>query len=230
MPGVGCRRVLGTVSLWVAVLMLGLVLRKYLVITAIARGTSMLDTVQAGDVLLAVRPTWLGRATGLTYARGDSWARNDLVLARLPERMSVGDLRVVKRILGLPGETVEMRAGQLYVNDHTIDEPYARTDSLRLNGASIAMQWQIDYVKRPSMRGFFPTNEDWGPIVVPTDKYFLLGDNRQHSQDSREFGFFASSDLLGRVVGVLVSHSGDCCTPRRLWRGARLERTLRRLH
>jgi signal peptidase I len=78
----------------------------------------------------------------------------------------------LKRLIGLPGETIEIRDGKLYINDKLLDEPYIK-ESMRGSSSSIAL----------------------GP-----DKYYVLGDNRNNSSDSRAFGSISSKDILGRVT------------------------------
>ena len=77
----------------------------------------------------------------------------------------------LKRLIGLPGETVEIRAGKVYINGEVLDEPY---------------------IKEPA-----PSNL---PVrIVEADRYFVLGDNRNNSADSRAFGSIPSESILGRV-------------------------------
>ena len=77
----------------------------------------------------------------------------------------------VKRVIGTPGDTVEIRLGQVFVNGHEIDEPY------------------VTYLDR--------RNEP--PITVPPDSYFVLGDNRRHSSDSRDWGLVPADSIIGRA-------------------------------
>jgi len=94
--------------------------------------------------------------------------RGDVVVLRLPER---GPELLIKRVLALPGETVRIRDGQVYINDQPIDEPY---------------------VERPSTSSF-------GPTTVPEGHVFVLGDNRGASNDSRAFGPVSMDRIVGRA-------------------------------
>ena len=89
--------------------------------------------------------------------------------------------RVVKRLVGLPGETIEVRLergdGYVYINGRKLDEPYVR-DERRV--ASVAMK----------------------PQKIPADHYFMMGDNRSQSCDSREWGSVPRDDLIGPVFAV----------------------------
>ncbi|BAU15749.1 leader peptidase I (plasmid) [Leptolyngbya sp. NIES-3755] len=77
----------------------------------------------------------------------------------------------IKRVVGLPGETVEIRNGRVYVNGAILDETYVATPS-----------------------------KPWNPVLVPPDSYLVLGDNRNNSFDSRYWGFVPRSSIIGRAV------------------------------
>lgn len=94
--------------------------------------------------------------------------RGDIIVLRLPNRQSDP---LIKRVIGLPGETVEITDGKVIINGEVLDEPY-------LN--------QSTYQGMP-------------PRVVPADEVFVLGDNRGFSNDSRAFGFVPFSDIIGRA-------------------------------
>jgi len=94
--------------------------------------------------------------------------RGDIIVLRLPNRTSDP---LIKRVVGLPGETVEITNGRVLINGQVLDEPY-------LN--------QFTYQGMP-------------PRVVPPNEVFVLGDNRGFSNDSRAFGFVPFSDIIGRA-------------------------------
>ena len=102
----------------------------------------------------------------------------------------------VKRLVGLPGDTLAMVAGRLRRNGRTVDEPYA---------------WHEEPLDGPDR-----TRNDWGPLVVPDGKFFVLGDNRDSSLDSRYWGFVAADQLLGEVGRVYFSR--DPATGAIRWR------------
>lgn len=95
--------------------------------------------------------------------------RGDLVVFRSPMHP---DVRLVKRVVGLPGEVVELRNGRVYVDDITLDEPYAATSS------------------REETRSFPRLKED---------EYFVMGDNRSQSHDSRFWGPVPLKNMIGKV-------------------------------
>jgi signal peptidase I len=91
----------------------------------------------------------------------------------------------IKRVIGLPGESVEIRQGIVYVNGHAIDEPYVPAQ--------------------------YEDMSDFGPLRVPKDSYFVMGDHRISSNDSRVFGPVASKFIYGRAVFAYwpVDHFGS---------------------
>jgi signal peptidase I len=110
----------------------------------------------------------------------------------------------VKRVVGAAGDTVAMRAGVLSVDQRPVSEPYA------VHGGEAEIgdrqfTWQRAFVPDSLRAGYIPTLATWGPIVVPHGAYFMLGDNRGESMDSRYHGFVADSEVLGRPVMIVVS-------------------------
>ena len=81
--------------------------------------------------------------------------------------------QLVKRVIGVPGDTVEIRAGSVYVTGIPLREPYIA-----------------------SLRGI---REDIGPVKVSEGHYFVMGDNRLHSNDSRDWGLIARDDIVGKI-------------------------------
>ena len=94
--------------------------------------------------------------------------RGDIVVLKSPQQSSE---LLIKRVIGLPGETVEIRQGQVYINGQELDEPYLE----RFSGGN------------------------WGPIIIPPLQVFVLGDNRSFSNDSRAFGMVPIENIVGRA-------------------------------
>jgi len=86
----------------------------------------------------------------------------------------------IKRIIGLPGETVEVKDGMVYVNSRRLSEPYVISDSK------------------------MPLERDYPAVTLGNDEYFMFGDNRDHSSDSREIGPVPKVNIQGRVAVVLL--------------------------
>lgn len=102
--------------------------------------------------------------------------RGDVVIFRAPEER---EKDYVKRIIGLPGERVKITNGNIYINDVPLPELYLENSNLTNPGS------------------FLKTNQDF---LIPDDEYFVLGDNRLHSSDSREWGTAVSADIIGKVL------------------------------
>ena len=136
---------------------------SHLVVTAVeVKGVSMYPTLTAGDRLLLNRFAYLHREP----------LRGEMVVLKDPE---TGDL-IVKRIVGLPCETVVMQNESAFVNGHRLTEPYAAITTGKMD-------------KMPLGKA----------TVVPRDHYFVLGDNRSRSLDSRVFGPVPRSSILGVI-------------------------------
>lgn len=151
---------------------LAFVIRYYLVQPFIVEGSSMYPRFQTNDYLLVDK---------LSY-RLQEPKRGDIVVFRYPNNESVN---YVKRIIGMPGEKVRIQNGRVSIinKDHPqgmlLDESYTNgKDSTFINFNS------PDAIEFP----------------VPQSSYFVLGDNRRASSDSREWGFLPERDLIGRVV------------------------------
>jgi signal peptidase I len=120
----------------------------------------------------------------------------------------------VKRLLGLPGDTVEMRAQRLYVNRRLLDEPYVRQRDHVPDAYDASMFWQCDHRPSNSRRRCRPTRDTWGPVVVPPAQFLVLGDNRADSEDSRYWGFVGRDAIKGRPL--FIYYSFDASRPRAL--------------
>ena len=197
---------------WTKSLALGftifLVLRIFLLQTWVITSGSMEGTLLVGDLLVlnkmaygAPVPGTSFRMPGYTDPR-----RGDVVVFRAQH----DTLDVIKRLVGLPGDTIEMRGGTLFINARRQVEPYVRHTAPDGNGTHPWMSWQHQYligdVDRNSYR---PTRDDWGPLVVPDNRFFLLGDNRDQSLDSRFWGFLDPARVKGKAALVYYSYHRD---------------------
>lgn len=188
------------------------VLRSFLVQTFVITSGSMEDTLLVGDMLMVNRAA-IGSPlpfTGLHLPGYSEPHRLDVLVFDPPHEES---LKLVKRLIGLPGDTLQMRNRTLYINGAAQDEPY-------LKHADIAdemhpwMVWQRDYLAPGVDRdGYAPTRDNWGPIVIPEDRYFMLGDNRETSLDSRYWGLLEGWRLEGRAVFIYFSYNKESYRP-----------------
>jgi signal peptidase I len=121
---------------------------------------------------------------------------------------------LVKRIVGLPGDTLLMRRGQLIVNGRPIPSPnaFVLPDSIADVPQAI-FGWQHKIEIRGSRFGppiTAPSVHEWGPLVVPAGTYFMMGDNRDDSVDSRYYGPVPRANLRGTPMFVYYSYDSDC--------------------
>lgn len=141
---------------------IAVLINSFVIVNATVPTGSMENTIMPGDRIIALR---------LTYYVS-SPERGDIVVFRYPDDESV---LYVKRVIGLPGETVEVKDGEVYINnsDTPLDDSFVKEQPLG----------------------------DFGPYEVPDDCYFMMGDNRNNSQDSRYWvnKYVEKDKILGKV-------------------------------
>jgi signal peptidase I len=169
---------------------------------------SMRPTLLEGDVVLVNRLAYdlkLPLTDVVLLPLGEP-KRGDVVTFSSP----VGGTRLIKRIVGLPGDRVAMRDGQLVLNGR----PQDCRDTQR-HGETLAQGWVVDALRatedldgRPHAVQHLPglaARRDFAEITVPAGHYFMLGDNRDNSEDSRFIGSVPREKLIGRAHRVLVA-------------------------
>jgi signal peptidase I len=140
-------------------------------------------------------------------------SRTEIAVYRSPDARD-GHPTVVKRILGLPGDTLYMRGGLLYVNGAPENPTYVNPSPAR-PGADEShpdFVWQKRFEVRGSRFGEAPadaTHDNWGPVLVPPEHFFSLGDNRYNSKDARYYGFVPYENLRGRPLFIYLSIDFD---------------------
>ena len=107
--------------------------------------------------------------------------RFDVVILKAPDE----NVEYIKRVIGMPGDTIEMKSGVLYINGKKVDQPFINTEAL---------------VKQTVFMDDFTLESLTGESKVPEGKYFVLGDNRGVSKDSRMIGFIDRSAIEGKAV------------------------------
>jgi signal peptidase I len=119
-------------------------------------------------------------------------------------------VKVVKRVIGAPGDTLQMKSAVLWRDGVAQQEPYVEhVDSLG-DTSTPEMEWQLSYVLPAVNRAkYHPTRDNWGPLVVPPGQYFVMGDNRDNSYDSRYWGFVPRNVIRGRPLFVYYSFDND---------------------
>lgn len=144
-------------ALIIAVL-IALFLKTFIFATSIVEGESMEPTLESGERVIFNKLIYLI----------DKPKRGDIVIIEHPTK------NYVKRVIALPGETIEMKNHLLYIDGEHYDETFISEKAINHTG-------------------------DFGPVEVPEDSYFVMGDNRAISKDSRNgLGFIKEEDIIGR--------------------------------
>jgi signal peptidase I len=170
---------------------------------------SMNPTILEGDLIYVDKLAYDLRVP-LTFSRLAEWSqpqRGDIVVCFSPDDKT----RLVKRIIGLPGDTIESRANVLYINGrplhyHRNANNYAEQLPSRLKNRAVLATEDIDGCEHavmsiPSIRAM----RSFGPVTVPQGSYFVMGDNRDLSRDSRSFGFIERKVIVGKARAVIIS-------------------------
>ncbi|MCR5421334.1 MAG: signal peptidase I [Lachnospiraceae bacterium] len=152
---------------WILILeiavVVAVVVNMFLIVNAVIPSASMETTIMTGDRIFGNR---------LAYNNHDP-ERGDIVIFKFPDDESQ---LFIKRVIGLPGETLEVKDGKVYINGSStpLEEPYVTVDPMG----------------------------DYGPVTIPSDGYFMMGDNRNQSADSRfwQHPFVYKEKILGKAV------------------------------
>lgn len=143
----------------VAAFVLAFLLKTFVVGNFWIPSESMVPTIEVNDKVIV---------TNFSYWFNEP-ERGDVIVFKYPMDPKTD---YIKRCIGLPGETVEFKDSQLYINGEAVDEPYLPDDLVF---------------------------EDYGPVEVPEGQYFMCGDNRNHSADSRVWGFLEEDLIIGKA-------------------------------
>lgn len=180
---------------------------------------SMVPTLVVGDRLVA---------DGWAYAGGRDPERGDIVVFKFPRDESI---IYVKRLVGLPGDTIQFKEGEFYLNGAMVEQRRSERPSILLEPAARGKLLSeeekrreadnpmglsevapaVEYVETLGSRTHLihrrqpPALPNFGPVTVPEDSFFMMGDNRERSSDSRFWGFVPRKNLLGRMTFVYFS-------------------------
>lgn len=197
-------------SLSLAILLF-LLVRAFLVEAYRIPSGSMEGTLLVGDFLLVNKLVY-GAEVPFTGKRLPAFRHPkylDVVVFQWPEDPTKN---FVKRLVGLPGDTLAMRKGTLVRNGQLQDERrYVVHSDPNGDPGGEEFGWQKEFLVARNARTapYHPSRNNWGPIVVPAKHYFMLGDNRDNSLDSRYWGFVADSLVLGSPMIVYYSYAPD---------------------
>src|SRR5262245_28921289 len=175
----------------VVAVVLALVIRAFVVQAFTIPSGSMMDTLLVGDYILVNK--FLSGAevpfTDLRLPALREHRRGDIIVLKYPNDETRD---FIKRIVGLPGDTVQVKDNRAYVNGKPMDEPFIRPGSLPTVPSD---HCRYEYACQPT--------------VVPPGSYFVMGDNRDNSQDSRYWGFVKREKIRGKAFLIYWSWNGD---------------------
>jgi signal peptidase I len=184
-------------------------LRTFLVEAFRIPSGSMENTLLIGDFLF-VNKALYGAEVPLIHTRLPAVRepkRNDILVFDSVEEEG---LKVVKRLIGMPGDTLSMENGELFRNGQRVNEPYAlHSDPTRSEDPiqrAKMREWQLPHLVNRNPASYQPDLQEWGPIVVPADSFFMMGDNRDSSYDGRYWGFLPRVNVRGRPLVVYFSY------------------------
>ncbi|HUF46743.1 MAG TPA: signal peptidase I [Vicinamibacterales bacterium] len=149
---------------------------------------SMEPNLLVGDHLIVNKALFAPAATGLERLLLPSRPvrRGDIVVFKFPKEP---DRDFIKRVIGLPGERLELRRKRIHINGEPLEEPWAHL------------------LEPPAPEGARPDDlrETYGPVTIPSRQYFVMGDNRDNSEDSRYWGFLPASYIKGQALFIYYS-------------------------
>jgi signal peptidase I len=169
---------------------------------------SMEPTLLVGDHLLVNRLSYVMKVpfTDIVLLNLGKPERGDVVVFRYPEDPK---LDFIKRVIGIEGDTVEIRDKLVYINGKRAEDRHA-------------------FFRDSVIRSLHdPSKDNYGPILVPKDSYFVMGDNRDNSRDSRFWGFVNRDHLVGRALILYFSWNRIADNPFQYVRWTRIGRIIR---
>lgn len=146
-------KVIKEVIPYIVIVVVVVLIRTFIITPVRVDGDSMKNTLKNGDILLLYKLSSIDRF--------------DIIV--LDEEKD--NEKIIKRVIGLPGETVAIKKGKIYINDKVIDDEYA-----------------------------YGETSDYNKVTLKDDEYFILGDNRLISKDSRYFGPIKENEIKGKIV------------------------------
>jgi signal peptidase I len=181
-------------SICVAVI-LALFVRTFVVQAFKIPTGSMENNLLIGDHLLVTKFVFGPTASPLERALlpVDPIVRGNILVFKFPEDP---ERDFIKRVIGLPGETLELKNKKIYINGAPLDEPYVHFLFPPDEG-------------EPVGGSDFDLRRRYGPLTIPADHYFMMGDNRDNSQDSRYWGPMPASYVKGKALFVYFSFGDD---------------------
>jgi signal peptidase I len=162
----------------IVALILAFIIRSFVVQAFKIPSGSMLQTLQIGDHLLVTKFAYGVKIpfTNSMIIEREGPERGDVIVFDFPEDPSKD---FIKRVIGVPGDVVEIREKKLFLN---------------------GVEQQETYIQHVDTSTSVPRRDNFGPVMVPENKYFVLGDNRDESYDSRFWGFVERNTIAGKAL------------------------------
>jgi signal peptidase I len=161
---------------------------------------SMKPTIMVGDHFFLDKIAFPANYPAMirSYLPQRSIERGDIVAFKSPTDETIP---FVKRVMGVPGDTLQLREKELYINGVKLNEPYKiHVDST----VYYSDTWTPEELK---------IRDNFGPVTVPPDHFFAMGDNRDNSNDSRYWGFITRDEVIGKPLFVYWSYESDPYIP-----------------
>jgi len=189
-------------------LIIAIIVRSFFLQAFKIPSSSMAPTLLIGDHLLVNRLSYVVKVpfTDIVLFHLGSPERGDVIVFRYPiER----DKDFIKRVIATEGETVEIKDKVIFVNGKRIDDPWGR------------------FLDKSIVPGYIAPKDNLGPIKVPKDSIFVMGDNRDRSADSRFWGFVHRDDLVGEALILYFSWDRNAKNPIEFIRWTRFGKLIR---
>ena len=179
---------------------------------------SMQPTILIGDRIFVNKLAYDFKIPFTKYhlAKWSNPERGDIVVFFAPENGK----RLVKRVIGTPGDTITMRDNRLFINGQFIEysqlqsKMMSQFDSELKNNHIFFTEQLIEKRHTVMFSPSRPSLTSFGPVTIPKDKYFMMGDNRDNSADSRFFGFVDRDLIIGKATTVVISRNDSFLHPR----------------
>lgn len=182
---------------------------------------SMEPTLLVGDYLFVNKPAYgysrFSFPLGIAPIEGRIWAtepqRGDVIVFALPTQTGID---YIKRLIGLPGDRIQVKAGRLYINDKMVSREFEKMDEIEEGGEKFTVTQYKETLPNGVVHDIYEASDhevmdDTDVYTVPEGHYFMMGDNRDHSQDSRytdRVGPIPFENIVGRADIVFFSSNG----------------------
>jgi signal peptidase I len=189
------------------ILVLVLLVRSFLFEPFRIPSSSMMPTLLVGDFIFVNKYVYGLRlpVTNTKILDVGAPRRGDVIVFRLPSDPSTN---YIKRLIGLPGDTIRYANQKLYINDRPVEHVIRGVyDNDEQQPDSLVFEERLGSVQHEILLWRFPNSRGDGTFVVPSGYYFMMGDNRDNSQDSRFIGPIPESNIVGRAVRIWMNWS-----------------------